>query len=232
MKKEPKFKDTTDLCLADFFRRFGKSKALIEFAKVTPDTEGTWRNHRVMPEGETLLRVRCFLRQCGYEVAELNVSPELLEVAQCIANDCISVEKVAERLSITKPRQFFRYFRGISPSLERTDTLKAIAAECRQGLQARVCDLQRQLEVENIIRPTPPALVHNGSIRSELIKEFASACEKVFTSGRLLLVGPRAQRDEMRNCIGSGSEPLLHCTWEVLNKLLNENTQQKKGQQS
>lgn len=221
MKKDKKA-GTTAECLADFFSRFGRSKILIEFAQVSPDTEGTWRNHRIMPEGITVLRVRCFLSQCGYEVSEFSETPKVIqEVALAVASNCVSLEKVVERLSMPSPHQFFSYFRGIQPSLERMKTFEEIANECRKPLEAKMSELQNRLAAEGIVQ-LKPAAAYNGHITSELIKEFADACEQVLKSGGMLLDGPRALRNEMRMCIGSGAEPLLHRAWEVLLKLLKE----------
>lgn len=215
MRKITKIVGTTEVCLADFYRRFGRSELLTEFAHVTPGTEITWRKHGTMPTGETLLRLRAFLYECEYGLDELKVADPILGIALCVAHGCIGMEDVGVALDMSDGKQFFSYFRGTMPSLQRVDALAQLWAKHRAELEKRQKSFREKL--------VKAGIVHNGNGENKLIQDFTAACEQVLKLGRSLLEGTLEQRMRMRQSIGIGQEPVLHCTWETLNKLLNEN---------
>lgn len=211
-------------CLADFFRRFGRCQAFIDFVGISSQTENTWRLHGTVTTGENLLSVRCFLHLCGYQVSELEQAiPSVFETGLCIALRCTTLVEVARRLSMPRRKDFYRYFDGVQPSIERNRILREIVVEHEKVRRGKLSDLYRR---------SPSGLLSNEygeSIgdRTDLITSFSKACDQVRMFGKSLLEGGRAQRDAMRMKMGSGAEPLLHCTWEVLNNLLNEKTNRK-----
>ena len=211
-------------CLTDFFRRFSKSKALIEFAVVRSDTERMWRMHGIMPTGETLLRVRYFLELVGYNVEELLYPPtaEIVAVGRCVALNIVTTKDVLTVLGTRQPKAFYRYFysggNGITD--QRLAGFKAIATAHQAELAQKIKQNRRDLQHLLGISPSD----HNES-DDLLVTDFATACSCVRTLGGKLLEGPVENRILMRQKMAGGPEPALHLTWETLNNLLSE----KKG---
>ncbi len=216
----------TAKCLADFFRRFGRCQTLIDFAKITDSTEARWRLLEKVPSGENLLSVRYFLDICGYSVSELEQArPSVKEVGLCVALRCITLAELAGRLSMPHSKDFYCYFHGVHPSSKRVLIMDEIVEACRESRKKLEDDLRRCLSRE--VRDEVNGVTVEAN--TDLISSFSNACDQVRMLGNVLLNGGRAQRDEMRRRMGSGSEPPLHCTWEVLNNLLNEKTPNPKG---
>ncbi|MFA6404962.1 MAG: hypothetical protein WCW03_03120 [Candidatus Paceibacterota bacterium] len=209
-------------CMADFFRRFGKSEALIEFAEVQSDTERMWRKHGIMPTGEVLLRVCYFLDLIGYKVEELmRVHPDIFTVGQCIAFNLMTPRIVERAIGTTDRKALYRYFReGIGVTRERLNEFKLIADSRRSQLTEMV--KQKRLGLKQLLGNSPS---HSNKPDDSLIGEFAAACSSVRTLGGKLLEGPVENRIRMRQKMVEGPEPALHLTWETLNNLLSE----KKG---
>jgi hypothetical protein len=226
MRKPTKMIGTTEACLQDFFCRHGRSPVLVEVTGISERSERRWRGDHLVPTGEALMRVRCFLQECGYGVKELDDTAESVqEVATCITLGCITLEKVTERLAMMEPHQFFTYFRGITPSHQRIDTLTGIWTECRPELERRRATLRVRLVEEKIIANTGDG-PRRGNGASATIDIFAKACEDIITYGSPLLEGTRETRFAMRQKIGTGNAPLLHRAWQTLNSLLKETTKQ------
>lgn len=216
---------TTKECLNDFFRRFPHSRALTAFARISPNTEGRWRNHGTMPKGEILLRVRCFLSLCGYEVSELTaLSPLLFETGQCIAVGSLNCGEVSKELRMPNNDQLLEYLLrgGVHPSSERIQILERMTAEKRDALKDGLTKAKERLTQEGIAGGIP---AKNGEVRSEkLIAEFEAICEDALRLAIDFRNGSLELRAAMRRRMASGSEPLLHRTWEALNRLIQEQT--------
>lgn len=211
-------KGTARQCLTHFFEAFGKDETLIKFAKVSAPTEGFWRLHNKMPAGQTLLRVEFFLDLIGYKVEELEKLPtELFVLGQCIACDVVSMETISLELSI-KPCHFYDYYRGVMPSTERMQIIKTIITQKESELKTKLSEIESNFQLSHAIDSHPDTEKAIGTD----FTEFATACATIRRLGKSLLDGPKETRIAMRKELGQGSNPPLHCTWEMLGKLLSE----------
>lgn len=210
----------TKVCLADFFRRFGKSEALSKFVEISRGTETSWRLHGTMPNGETLLRLQHFLNLVGYQVEELlELNKEIFIVGQAIALNVVNIEKLARDLKMEAKHLHGYFHGGILPSPERLAVISAINSRNEAILEIasrEKKELLSTLQAKSIL----PTEVPNG--KSPLIDDFAVACDTINRLGKKLLDGPAETRFAMRRQLGQGNNPVLHCTWETLNLLLNE----------
>ena len=213
-------------CLADFFSRFGKSDELMEFAKVSKITVRRWRVDKIMPYGETLMRVGVFLELAGYRISELReTSHELYEIVKCMALDIVAPSAVSQELNMD-PRRVYEYLRGAAmPSNERNAAFAAIVSAHKEALEAAWSQKRLALKPLSIDQASAQLETTNGS-PDALIVNFATACAKVRELGKILLDGPVETRFAMRRKMCEGREPDLNCTWETLNLLLRERTKQ------
>jgi len=209
---------TTKGCLEDYFERFKTSEVLAEFAKVTPKTERRWRHGEMEPQGETLIRIRYFLAFLGYDQKELREIPEpVKEIGQCIALDLITVDEATKEVEAIYRQRLFGYLRGeVGMSKDKLDLFAALNNRLSQTRKQKADELAKTLQ-EKVGLP-----IQKSALNHSLIEKFAGACRQVREMGNQLLAGPVRYRIAMRQKIGVGSEPELHLTWEVLNKLLNE----------
>ncbi len=224
MKKTP-----AKECLSDFLKRFGKSKTLARFAQVSLDTTQRWISGETDPAGENLLRVRYFLNLCGYEVTELaELKPLIFEIGQSVAVGCTTLDEITSALGIEKNQHVLRYLRGdVNPSPERTVALERIVAEKRQILAQKLTEIKEKLTIEGLLEKKEQLSVNNVSdLREpkEIIDAFEISCRETLRLATILRQGSLEQRAAMRRQMASGSEPLLHTTWEALNLLIHEQT--------
>lgn len=222
MKKGTKTKE----CLSDFLKRNGKPVTFSEFARVSPSTVRRWETGESEPIGENLLRVKHFFDLCGYEVAELaTLKPLIFEIGQAIAVGCTTLDEVAKTLGVDDYHQILRYLRGeVEPSPERTSALGQLATEKRQSLAAKLAEIRQTLREENLLVKREPAT--NGNDSERTIAEFEAVCKDALRLATVFRQGSLELRAAMRRRMASGSEPLLHITWEALNGLIQEPTKQ------
>jgi hypothetical protein len=103
------------------------------------------------------------------------------------------------------------------------DLLAEFARETRKTLD------EKREQARNVIiaaiTPNMGVSAVNCSISADtakLIARFEAACKAALTLAEQFKTGPPELRIEMRRRMASGSEPLLHLTWEALNQLLYE----------
>jgi hypothetical protein len=96
------FSGTTAECLIDFGTNSSVEarKLLARFAQVTDDpTARDWTAGRQMPQGEPLLRTRCFLHLAGYNPSEFEELPGVTQrFALLMATDLVTLDEVQELL--------------------------------------------------------------------------------------------------------------------------------------
>ena len=213
-------------CLADFFKRFGRTEALWRFAKVNSDAETRWRLHGTLPCGETLMRVMYFLNLVGYQVEELDSVPhELFRLAQCIACDIISPQTVSKELGMDI-QSLYRYFRSnIIPTAERVAAFANIVLRNKVILDEAVSKHRKKLQQYSISHAGSPAVTEtpaeNGS-NAAVIAGLEMNLDGVLEYGGQLLNGPKEARFAMRRKLCEGLKPKLQAAWQVLNNLLRE----------
>lgn len=204
-------------CLSDFFKKTDSTKEIMDFVQASPYSINGWKKG-ILPVGERYIRLLYFLQSIGYEVAEIKSLPAVVQEAGAyIAFGAVSVANMAAGMGQIKEKRIFEYIHGSNGiSEERATKLRAVLTENSS--------LFEQKRREFALRMDP--LIHRISAEKltpeKLIQQFATACKQVRTLGNALLDGPRDIRFLMREEIGKGKEPLLHTTWETLNRLLVE----------
>lgn len=212
-------------CLHDFTSRFPRSQELMEFVQIRPNTEAMWRLHGIMPNGETLLRLQFFLMYRGYCLSEFDgLDKTIWDLSRCIALSVISSEEIKKRFSFPHAKDFYRYVRKENvPGPEKRRIMEQIIGEHAEALAIAHGKMIDSVSTTSTIIATPmPKGAGVGG--NNLLAEFSEACEKVLALGKQLLDGPVEQRIEMRKQLGTGREPKLHLTREILTKLLREKT--------
>ncbi len=189
----------------------------MDFLRASPYSINGWKKG-ILPVGERYIRLLYFLQLIGYEVAEIKGLPAIVQEAGAyIALGAVSIADMAKGMGPIKEKRIFEYIHGNNGiSEERTAKLRTILAENaslfeqkKQEFALKTDSLMHRISAEKL---TP----------EKLIQQFAAACTQVRTLGNMLLDGSRDTRFLMREEIGKGKEPLLHTTWETLNRLLAE----------
>lgn len=91
-------------------------EALEPIAKATmtsSDRVAAWLEDRSLLFGEELIRLRCYLDKCGYNVACMEgLQPEVREVTEMIYFGFVSVDLAAKKLGFGRRSDFFKVLRG------------------------------------------------------------------------------------------------------------------------
>jgi hypothetical protein len=205
-------------CLADFFLKTKSLEAVASFTNINQtQTVKRWLQD-ITPEGERSIRLNCFLVLMGYTVAEVErVDPLMRLAAMYLSLDVITIENMAKGIGAGEPKRIFEYIRGRN----------GISAERGQRLQKMLDDNAAPFEKKKTAMLSKLAevikIVCTDILTPEdLIAQFEASCLELRRLGKLLLAGSPEMRFAMREKIGQGREPLLHTTWETLNKLLAE----------
>ncbi|MDE2188667.1 MAG: hypothetical protein KGJ35_02990 [Patescibacteria group bacterium] len=200
-------------CLDCFKKCGGKLDTLAQFTKAPRNTVCRWNNDR-LPLGETMLRLQHFFSVVDYSVDVFkNMDPALIKLGRCIAFDLVSTDDVVRETGFKDAKNLLACLRGAAGiSQAKLEIIKGICVKNHFLLLNAVAAFQVKYHLGS-----------SGKPHSDLIADFAKACEQVRLFGNQLLDGPIEGRIEMRKKMGQGSnEPPLHLTWEVLNKLLKE----------
>jgi hypothetical protein len=231
--KEKLMSGTTKECLADFFKRFGKNEVFEEFVGAAYKAEARWRLQGLLPVGMYLIRVQHFLGLIGYQVKELQVPRPFFLLGQCFACKIVDVEALGKELNIKVTRLYEYIWGGVTPTEGRMNQISQVVA--KNGL-ALMTYLSEHSAVHKSFFESDSVVIEleeikndsvNNATDSILIADFGAVCELVREIGQKLLDGPVGLRDAMRLQMGQGSNPPLHLTWEVLNKLLYERMEKK-----
>ncbi len=205
-------------CLDDFLSRVGMSvEILARFTNIQAKTVKSW-GRDISPGGERWIQVNYLLSLVGYTVAEFEqISPLLQQAAAYISLGIVTPAEAATRIGASDPKRMFEYIRGNNGiSAERAEKLQALLSEKAAAFEKKKAAVLSELEEARKIvckdKLTPEAL----------IEKFEAACTEVRALGHILLDGHRDVRFSMRAKIGRGKEPLLHTTYETLQKLLAE----------
>ena len=218
--KLPERADILANCYMHFKQHGGSLKALAQFTKAPWETVRRWNKDR-LPLGEVSIRLQYFLLMQDYSLIGFkNMNPILFRLGQCIAFDLVSCDSVVQETGFSNERNLFSCLRGTSGiSRVKLEIIERICAKHQSIIPNKIADFAMRYRPGSSDKPS----IHS-SARSDahLIENFAAACEAVRKFGNRLLDGPIEDRIEMRKKMGQGSEPPLHLTWEVLNKLLSE----------
>lgn len=228
---------TTEECLKHYFRHYGDRDRMIlgRFAKVSAHTMYRWSKNRNLPEGETKLRLRVYLSLVGYQPTEWEDSgPMLTNAAQCFVFELITMQMFIDAMKLPDASTFLKFYRAPGMIESRSKALAELVAKHDEA--RKVCfekhreELLRKLKIRiksphQIIQGHVPAgtqVLNDLQDVESIIEGFISACTTVRTLAEKLLSGSVDARIEMRRRMRQSGKPMLHVTWDIIEKLLKE----------
>jgi hypothetical protein len=132
----PVFRGHVDECFKDLIKhlsivapRYSRHISQVrtqlrEFCMITDHTATAWiYSDFQMPQGESLIRLHCFLKLCGYDVIEHKISQALLKFTELIGYKIISVDEAMKLLNYRKASSLYAMLAGkhkVPPLKSRT----------------------------------------------------------------------------------------------------------------
>jgi len=151
-KMQEVFRGHLDECLKHFAERFDRAmpkgrrgsalakKPIADFCDVTVDTVARWLDGSggLRPEGETSLRLMCFLDMHGYRVIELErMSKPHRKFAELIGYGLITAQQATELIGYANSNGMYRLLKDESEPKDKEEKVWQIWKERKEALEAQ-----------------------------------------------------------------------------------------------
>ena len=126
-------------------------RPLVGFCGVTISTVTRWFNQKILPIGEILIKLTCFLQLLGYRVIEFERLPQIRRnFAELIGFGLLSGQEACQLLGYKKSNSLYLVLQGKEGmSQEKKEKMWEVWKKRRVELEQRKSELEKKLVGEN-----------------------------------------------------------------------------------